>query len=174
MDVETVLLAAPRGFCAGVEMAIKALAWMVRAFEPPVYCYHEIVHNQRVVDRFIDLGVMVYLLFFLLRDGDRLFDRIKTAIPLRAEQQTALFSKFTAVVRATVKGDILVSMVQGALGGLIFWFLGISAPLLWAVLMAFLSLLPAVGAALVWLPVAVYLLATGAVWKSMVLIASWL
>jgi 4-hydroxy-3-methylbut-2-enyl diphosphate reductase len=56
--VERVLLAAPRGFCAGVEMAIKALAWMVRSFEPPVYCYHEIVHNQRVVDRFRDLGVV--------------------------------------------------------------------------------------------------------------------
>lgn len=56
--VDEVLLAAPRGFCAGVEMAIKALAWMVRAFEPPVYCYHEIVHNQRVVDRFRDLGVV--------------------------------------------------------------------------------------------------------------------
>lgn len=52
------LLAAPRGFCAGVEMAIKALAWMVRAFEAPVYCYHEIVHNQRVVERFEDLGVI--------------------------------------------------------------------------------------------------------------------
>jgi 4-hydroxy-3-methylbut-2-enyl diphosphate reductase len=58
MAVEKVLLAAPRGFCAGVEMAIKALAWMVRAFEPPVYCYHEIVHNQLVVDRFRDLGVV--------------------------------------------------------------------------------------------------------------------
>ena len=58
MDVDRVLLAAPRGFCAGVEMAIKALAWMVRAFEPPVYCYHEIVHNQRVVKRFEDLGVV--------------------------------------------------------------------------------------------------------------------
>ena len=57
-QVERVLLAAPRGFCAGVEMAIKALAWMVRAFEPPVYCYHEIVHNQRVVQRFEDLGVV--------------------------------------------------------------------------------------------------------------------
>jgi 4-hydroxy-3-methylbut-2-enyl diphosphate reductase len=57
MDVDQVLLASPRGFCAGVEMAIKALAWMVRAFEPPVYCYHEIVHNQRVVDRFRELGV---------------------------------------------------------------------------------------------------------------------
>jgi 4-hydroxy-3-methylbut-2-enyl diphosphate reductase len=58
MPVDMVLLAAPRGFCAGVEMAIKALAWMVRAFEPPVYCYHEIVHNQVVVDRFRDLGVV--------------------------------------------------------------------------------------------------------------------
>lgn len=56
--VDRVLLAAPRGFCAGVEMAIKALAWMVRSFEAPVYCYHEIVHNQRVVRRFEDLGVI--------------------------------------------------------------------------------------------------------------------
>ena len=52
------LLARPRGFCAGVEMAIKALAWMVRVFEPPVYCYHEIVHNRLVVDRFRNLGVV--------------------------------------------------------------------------------------------------------------------
>jgi 4-hydroxy-3-methylbut-2-enyl diphosphate reductase len=58
VDVDRVLLAAPRGFCAGVEMAIKALAWMVRVFEPPVYCYHEIVHNRLVVDRFRRLGVV--------------------------------------------------------------------------------------------------------------------
>ncbi len=58
MAVDRVLLAAPRGFCAGVEMAIKALAWMVRAFEPPVYCYHEIVHNKVVVERFEALGVV--------------------------------------------------------------------------------------------------------------------
>jgi 4-hydroxy-3-methylbut-2-enyl diphosphate reductase len=58
VDVDRVLLAAPRGFCAGVEMAIKALAWMVRSFEPPVYCYHEIVHNRLVVERFQSLGVV--------------------------------------------------------------------------------------------------------------------
>ena len=56
--MQKVLLAEPRGFCAGVEMAIKALAWMVRAFEPPVYCYHEIVHNRLVVDRFREQGVV--------------------------------------------------------------------------------------------------------------------
>jgi 4-hydroxy-3-methylbut-2-enyl diphosphate reductase len=58
VDVDKVLLAAPRGFCAGVEMAIKALAWMVKSFEPPVYCYHEIVHNRLVVKRFEDAGVV--------------------------------------------------------------------------------------------------------------------
>ena len=58
MAVDKVLLASPRGFCAGVEMAIKALAWMVRSFDEPVYCYHEIVHNKIVVDRFIEKGVI--------------------------------------------------------------------------------------------------------------------
>ena len=57
MDVDRVLLASPRGFCAGVEKAIKALDWMTRVFEPPVYCYHEIVHNQFVVEHFRHLGV---------------------------------------------------------------------------------------------------------------------
>ncbi|MCX6515187.1 MAG: 4-hydroxy-3-methylbut-2-enyl diphosphate reductase, partial [Actinobacteria bacterium] len=58
MTVDKVLLASPRGFCAGVEMAIKALAWMVRSFDEPVYCYHEIVHNKIVVDRFTAQGVV--------------------------------------------------------------------------------------------------------------------
>ncbi|HLX78667.1 MAG TPA: 4-hydroxy-3-methylbut-2-enyl diphosphate reductase [Acidimicrobiales bacterium] len=58
MDVEKVVLAEPRGFCAGVEMAIKALAWMVRIFEPPIYCYHEIVHNRLVVEEFSRQGVI--------------------------------------------------------------------------------------------------------------------
>ena len=58
MAVNQVLLAAPRGFCAGVEKAIKSLAWMVRVFDPPVYCYHEIVHNQYVVAQFRAQGVI--------------------------------------------------------------------------------------------------------------------
>ena len=121
-------------------------------------------------DSMIDLGIMLYLLFFLLRDGRALADRIKVTIPLRTDQKAALFSRFADVVRATVKGGILVAIAQGALGGLAFWFLGIHAPLLWAVLMAFLSLLPAIGAGLVWLPVAIYFLASGAVWQGISLI----
>jgi predicted PurR-regulated permease PerM len=127
--------------------------------------------GQITLELIVRLFVMLYLLFFLLRDGDELFRIIKDAIPLRAEQQRAVFKKFATVIRATVKGTIVVAVVQGALGGLIFWFLGVRAPLLWAVLMAFLSLLPAVGAALVWLPVAIYFVATGAVWQGLVLIA---
>jgi predicted PurR-regulated permease PerM len=119
----------------------------------------------------VSLFVMLYLLFFLLRDGGTLSRRIQNAIPLRAEQQRALFGQSTSVIRAMFKGSILVAILQGALGGMIFWFLGIPAPVLWAVMMAFLTLLPAVGAALIWLPVAVYFLATGAVWQGIVLIA---
>lgn len=75
------------------------------------------------------------------------------------------------MVRATVKGNLLVALIQGALGGLAFWFLGVSGALLWAVLMAALSLLPAIGAALVWLPVALYFLVTGALSQGLALSA---
>jgi predicted PurR-regulated permease PerM len=121
-------------------------------------------------DFIIGLGIMLYLLFFLLRDGKALAERVKQVVPLRADQKTALFGRFADVVRATVKGSILVAIAQGALGGLAFWLLGIHAALLWAVLMAFVSLVPAIGAGLVWLPVAIYLLATGAIWQGISLI----
>jgi len=119
---------------------------------------------------FVSLAVMLYLLFFFVRDGEALAKRITNAIPLRPDQQRALIGKSTIVVRAMFKGNILIAAVQGALGGLIFWVLGIHAAVLWGVVMAFLSLLPAVGSAVIWLPVAVYLLATGSVWQGVVLI----
>jgi predicted PurR-regulated permease PerM len=127
--------------------------------------------GQNTFEFLVNLFLMLYLLFFLLRDGEALVRRLRTAIPLREAQKQALFSKFAIVIRATVKGNIVVAIIQGSLGGLIFWLLGIHAPMLWGVLMAFLSLLPAVGAAVVWLPVAVYLLATGNVWDGVILIA---
>lgn len=118
----------------------------------------------------VGMGVMLYLLFFLLRDGAQLARQSKQLIPLSDEHQQHLFRKFATVVRATVKGNIVVAITQGALGGVMFWFLGIQGALLWGVLMAFLSLLPAVGAALIWVPVAVYFLVTGATWEGVVLI----
>ena len=127
--------------------------------------------GQNTFDFIVNLFIVLYLLFFFLRDGDQLSRQIRNAIPLRAEQQRDLFTKFTTVIRATVKGNIVVAIVQGALGGVIFWFLGVHAAVLWAVLMAFLSLLPAVGSALIWLPVAIFFLVSGAIWQGIILIA---
>ncbi|MCY1407372.1 putative transport protein [compost metagenome] len=126
--------------------------------------------GQNTFEFVIGFGVMLYLLFFLLRDGALLALRIKQAVPLSAAHKRHLFSKFTTVIRATVKGNVAVAVTQGALGGLIFWFLGVEGPLLWGVLMAFLSLLPAVGAGLVWIPAAIYFFVTGAIWQGVVLV----
>ncbi len=122
-------------------------------------------------DFFIGLGIMLYLLFFMLRDGQALSARIIEALPMRQENTRYLLDKFTIVIRATFRGNIIVAATQGALGGLLFWLLGVGGALLWGVLMAFLSLLPAIGSALVWAPVAVYLLATGALGKGLSMIA---
>lgn len=118
----------------------------------------------------ISFGIMLYLLFFLLRDGRELTQRITDALPLSMLHKDILLKKFIAVIRATIKGNVVVAAVQGALGGIMFWFLDIHGALLWGVLMAFLSLLPAVGTPLVWLPVAIYFLVTGAVWQGASLI----
>lgn len=127
--------------------------------------------GQNTLDFLVSCFIALYLLFFLLRDGARLAARIRQAVPLRPDQQQQLFDRFATVIRATIKGTILVAAAQGALGGVIFWALGIPSSLLWGAVMAVLSLLPAVGAALVWLPVGLYFLATGAVWQGIALIA---
>ena len=109
----------------------------------------------------IGLGVTLYLVFFLFRDGESLTKHFTSAIPMPPEVRADLLSTFTTVVRATVQGDIMVALLQGALGGFGFWVLGVHAVLLWTVLMSILALLPVFGAALVWGPVAVYFMATG-------------
>lgn len=117
----------------------------------------------------VGFGVMLYLLFFFLKDGARLVELAFKAIPLENNMKYRLFARFAAVARATVKGTVVVAVVQGALGGIAFYFAGIEASLLWGALMAFLSLIPAVGTALVWIPAAIYLFATGAVIKGILL-----
>jgi len=117
----------------------------------------------------VSFFIMLYLLFFFLRDGAELARKVRTAVPLEEGHKRRLQLKFNRVVRATVKGNLVVAVTQGALGGAIFWFLDIPSALLWAVLMGFLSLLPAVGAGIVWAPVAVYFLLSGMIWQGVVL-----
>ncbi len=127
--------------------------------------------GQITFDFVASLFITLYLAFFLIRDGAGLVRSAKRALPLAPSQQQELLDKFSTVIRATVKGNLLVAAIQGALGGLSFWFLGVGGALLGGVLMAFLSLLPAIGAGLVWAPVALYFLLSGAVWKGVALIA---
>lgn len=127
--------------------------------------------GQGAFSLFVGLGVMLYLSFFLIRDGRELTKQVAESVPLRREHRHALATNFITVTRATIKGSIVVAIVQGALGGLLFWALGIQGALLWGVVMGFLSLIPAIGTGLVWVPVAIWLLATGAIVKGVIMVA---
>lgn len=115
--------------------------------------------GQNAFQFILNFGVMIYLTFFLLRDGHIILDLLMKALPLGDERERLLFGKFAEVTRATIKGNIVIAAIQGGLGGLIFWFLDIPAPVLWGVVMAVVSLIPAIGAAIIWAPVAIYLFA---------------
>ncbi|MEW9585160.1 AI-2E family transporter [Paraburkholderia sp. DGU8] len=122
--------------------------------------------GQNTLQFAISLGIMLYLVFFLLRDGPGLSRRLFNAVPLDDIHKRKLLEKFTVVVRATVKGNLVVAAIQGLLGGLVFFALGIEGALLWGTLMAFLSLVPAIGVALVWVPAAIILVLVGSFWKA--------
>ena len=102
--------------------------------------------------------LMLYLLFFFLRDGQRMLDAATHALPLGDERERLLLRRFAEVSRATLKGTLVVAVVQGTIGGLAFSVLGIGSAVLWGVAMAVLSILPVVGSALIWFPAAVVLI----------------
>jgi predicted PurR-regulated permease PerM len=114
--------------------------------------------------------LMLYLLFFFLRDGKLLLEGLIRALPFGDERERHLFDRFAEVSRATIKGTLVVGIVQGTLGGIGFAVLGIGAPVLWGVVMALLSILPAAGPAFVWLPAAIILIAGGEVIPGIILI----
>jgi len=118
----------------------------------------------------LTLGVMLYLAFFLLRDGQVMAARLEESIPLRPGLRRPLLDKIVTVIRATIKGSLVVAILQGLIGGVVFWFLGVGGALLWGIAMAFFSLLPAIGTGLIWAPVAIYLLISGDIWQGVVLI----
>ncbi|AHE55202.1 AI-2E family transporter [Sphingomonas sanxanigenens] len=117
-------------------------------------------------------GVALYVTFFLLRDGEQIGPAIVRALPLERGVAARLTDKFVSVVRATVKGSGVVAVAQGALGAITFAIVGVPAALLWGLLMAIAALLPAVGPAIIWAPVAIYLFAIGDIWQAIVVILS--
>ncbi len=126
--------------------------------------------GQGALELLAGLGVMLYLVFFLLRDGAIIAEKVRQALPLRPSIRDRLIRHFIVVTRATMKGTVVIAIVQGVVGGIIFWMLGMEAPILWGLLMGFFSLLPAVGTGIVWVPVSAYLLLTGSVTEGLILI----
>lgn len=115
-------------------------------------------------------GLMLYLLYFFFRDGERIVHGLIRAIPMGDTRERRLIRRFAEVSRATVKGTLVVAAVQGTLGGLLFAAVGVPAAVFWGVVMGVLSLLPAVGAGLVWVPAAAILFATGAIWQGIIVV----
>ena len=117
-------------------------------------------------------GITLYVSYFLLRDGRRIGEAVLSSLPFERSIADRLAERFLGIVRATIKGSVVVGLVQGALGAITFWIVGIPSVMLLGVIMAIASLLPAVGPAIVWVPAAIYLLATGAIWQGVVVIIS--
>jgi predicted PurR-regulated permease PerM len=133
---------------------------------------HALTIGQSAASFLLSLAAMLYLTFFLLRDGQSMTTSIGNVVPLKPDDRRVLASRFVTVVRATVKGGVLVGAAQGSVGGIIMAMLGVPNALLWAVVMALSSLLPAVGTGIVWVPVAIYLFATVDMWHGLIMTAS--
>ncbi len=125
--------------------------------------------TQDVFGFLVNFSLMLYILFFFLRDGKRLIQQLVWVVPIGDEQEWALLRRFESVARATVKGSLLVALVQGVIGGILFWTLGIPAAFLWGCIMVLASLLP-VGSALVWGPWAIVLFLQGDIAKAIILL----
>lgn len=125
-----------------------------------------------VVGTLVEALFVVFVMFYLFRDGKQVRAALSSAIPLRHRETYAIFLRTREVVGASVYGVLVIAVVQGALGGLAFWALGLPSAVLWSVAMMFLSLIPVTGAFVVWVPAAIYLAVSGA-WISAILLTLW-
>lgn len=113
---------------------------------------------------------VLFTMYYLFKDGDKIVNKLPAALPLSREQSNVIITRTKEVVGASVYGVVTIAAIQGVLGGIMFWILGIPSPLLWAVLMAFVCMIPVAGSFLVWLPLSIYLMATDHWAKAIVLI----
>jgi predicted PurR-regulated permease PerM len=111
----------------------------------------------------LDLFVMLYAMFFFLKDGEKILEKIFYYIPLSHDDEALMLRQFSSITRATVKGTLVVGVIQGALAGIAFWVAGIGGAAFWGTIMAILSIVPGIGAALIWVPAVIYLFINGQV-----------
>jgi predicted PurR-regulated permease PerM len=125
---------------------------------------------QGLLSAMLEIFLVVFTMFYVFRDGEAIRHAVYDLLPLERDQSRAVFGRMLEVVGASVYGVLVVAAIQGALGAFIFWVLGLQAPLLWGLVMFFLSMIPMAGAFLVWAPAAVWLLFAGAWTKGLVLV----
>lgn len=119
----------------------------------------------------IYIAVTVYLLYFMFRDGAQLVQKLGHYLPLGQGYEQRLFDRFTETTRAVVQGTLTVAIIQGTLGGITLWIAGVSAPVLWGVVMTLLGVIPAIGTPIVWFPAGVMLLLSGSIWQGVMVLA---
>ena len=114
----------------------------------------------------LSFGVGLYATYFFLRDGERLAAALCSGMPLPDGMAHALCLRVSSIVKATVKGSVVVGLVQGGLGAVTFWAVGVPSAILLGVVMTLASLLPAIGPAIVWAPIAAWLFVSGDIWHA--------
>jgi predicted PurR-regulated permease PerM len=124
-----------------------------------------------VLGAVIQIFFILFTMFFLFRDGEQLWFGVREALPLDRTESSEIAARTMDVIWASVYGTVVIAIVQGALGGIAFWALGVPSALLWASVMTLMCLIPMLGAFVVWAPVAVYFVATGHPWKATILCA---
>jgi len=120
---------------------------------------------QNVIGSVIWIFVMYFSLYYFLIEGKSVIEKVMYLSPLKDKYEKELTHKFTSMTRATLKGTIIVGIVQGFLGGLMFWIAGIPSFVVWGVIMVILSIIPAIGSGIVWAPVGIVLLFVGNIWQ---------
>ncbi|HYN86056.1 MAG TPA: AI-2E family transporter [Pyrinomonadaceae bacterium] len=120
----------------------------------------------------VETFFVIFTMYYLFRDGDRMRGALRGALPLEGARSSEIFQRTNEVIGASVYGVLVIAAIQGALGGMAFWALGLPSPLLWGVVMVLLSMIPMAGAFIVWVPAALYLLATGE-WGKALALALW-
>ncbi|UCG88959.1 MAG: AI-2E family transporter [Gemmatimonadota bacterium] len=117
----------------------------------------------------LSLFIMLYAMFFFLMGGREILDKILYYMPLGPKDENRMVEKFVSVTRATIKGTLVIGLIQGTLAGLGFFVAGIGGAAFWGTVMAVLSIIPGVGTALVWIPAVIYLIAVGKIWAGVLL-----
>lgn len=125
-----------------------------------------------LVGAVVQIFFVIFTMYYLFRDGERFVRALPDTLPLRREQSERIFERTRDVISASLYGVLVIAVIQGALGGLAFWALGLPSAIVWAVVMTFLSMIPMAGSFVVWAPAAIYLGLSGQ-WGKALMLAAW-